>query len=92
MGGTLDLVTKAFAGISLFKDAILFEPQLPLHWKRLSFKLLHRRNQFSITITPDQLTVKKLAESKKQPVDILVGEKRYPTKGKETVTIELPRD
>jgi trehalose/maltose hydrolase-like predicted phosphorylase len=92
MGGTLDLVMKAFAGISLFKDAILFEPQLPLHWKRLSFKLRHRRTLFHISITSGELTVKKLTESKKQPVDILVGEKRFSLKGKESVTIRAPRD
>jgi beta-phosphoglucomutase family hydrolase len=92
MGGTLDLVIKAFAGISLFKDAILFEPQLPLHWRRLIFKLCHRRNWFHITLTAAELTVKKLSESKKQSVDILVGEKRYPVKEKESITIELPRE
>jgi beta-phosphoglucomutase family hydrolase len=89
MGGTLDLVFKAFAGISLFKDGILFEPQLPSHWRRLSFKLIHRRNWFHISITPDDLTVKKLTESKKQPVDIIVGKQRYTLKEKETRTIRL---
>jgi len=90
MGGTLDLVMKAFAGISLFKDAIHFEPQLPAHWRRLAFKLSHRSNRFQITLTTTKLTVKKLSESKKQRVDILVGEKRYSLKDKESVTIELP--
>ena len=90
MGGTLDLVIKAFAGISLFKDTILFEPQLPLHWRRLTFKLSHRRNWFHITLTPEKLTVKKLSESKKQPVDILVGGKRYSMGEKESVTVRLP--
>jgi len=91
MGGTLDLVIKAFAGVSLFKDAILFEPQLPLHWRRLAFKLSHRRNWFHVTLTREELTVKKLTESKKQPVDIMVGKKRYTVKEKESVTIHLPR-
>jgi len=90
MGGTLDLVFKAFAGISLFKDAIFFEPQLPFHWRRLSFKLCHRRNWFQVSLTPDELTVKKLTESKKEPVDILVGEKRHTIKEKESVSIRLP--
>jgi beta-phosphoglucomutase family hydrolase len=90
MGGTLDLVFKAFAGISLFKDAILFEPQLPFHWRRLAFKLSHRRNWFHITVTPDELTVKKLTESKKGPVDIMVGDKRHTLKEKESVSLRLP--
>ncbi len=91
MGGTLDLVMKAFAGISLFKDAILLEPQLPSHWRRLAFKMTHLRNWFHIVITPVELTVKKLTESRKQPVDIMVGKKRYALKEKESVTIALPR-
>jgi trehalose/maltose hydrolase-like predicted phosphorylase len=89
MGGTIDVVMKAFAGISLFKDAILLEPQLPPHWQRLAFKMTHRRNWFHVAITPDELTIKKLTESEKQPVDILVGKKRYPLKEKESVTIPL---
>ncbi len=90
MGGTMDLVIKAFAGISLFKDAILFEPQLPLHWRRLVFKLCHRRNWFQITLTATELTVKKLSESKKQGVDVLVGDKRHSLKVKESITVQLP--
>jgi len=89
MGGTIDLVMKAFAGISLFKDAVLLEPQLPPHWQRLAFQMTHRRNWFHVAITPDELTIKKLSESKKQPVDILVGKKRYSLKEKESVTIPL---
>ena len=89
MGGTLDLVMKALAGISLFKDAVLLEPQIPFHWRRMAFKISHRRNWFHIAITPDALTVKKLTESRKQPVDILVGKKRYTLKEKESVTIPL---
>jgi beta-phosphoglucomutase family hydrolase len=92
MGGTLDLVIKAFAGISLFKDAILFEPQLPLHWRRLAFKLTHRRNWFQVSLSPEQLTVKKLFGSKKQPVDVIVGETRYKINDKESVTIQLSPD
>ncbi|UCF99922.1 MAG: beta-phosphoglucomutase family hydrolase [Spirochaetaceae bacterium] len=90
MGGTIDLVMKTFAGISLFKDMILFEPQLPSHWRRLSFKMSHRRNWFQLSLSPAELTVKKLVESKKQPVDILVGKRRYSLKEKESVTIPLP--
>jgi trehalose/maltose hydrolase-like predicted phosphorylase len=83
-------VIKAFAGISLFKDAILLEPQLPLHWRTLSFNVCHRRNRFHLSLSHDKLTIKKLRESKKQPVDILVGGKRYSVKEKESVTIRLP--
>jgi trehalose/maltose hydrolase-like predicted phosphorylase len=68
---------------------VALEPQLPSHWRRLSFKMAHRRNSFHITITPQELTVKKLIESKKQPVDILVGETRYHLKEKESVRIPV---
>jgi len=89
MGGTLDLVMKTFAGISLFKDAILLEPQLPSHWKRLSFSVVHRRNRFQFRIAPGELSVKKLRESRKQPVDILVAGRRYTLKAKQRLSIPL---
>ncbi|MBN2552371.1 MAG: beta-phosphoglucomutase family hydrolase [Spirochaetales bacterium] len=89
MGGTLDLVMKTFAGISLFKDSILFEPQLPSHWRRLSFKLTHHRSWFQVSLTPADLTVKKLSGSRKEQVDILVGDERYSLKEKESMTVPL---
>jgi len=90
MGGTIDVVMKAFAGISLFKDAIQIEPNLPPHWKRLAFKLLHRRNLFSLELTPKHLQVKKLTESKKNPVDILVRGKRHALAERQTLRLSLP--
>ena len=55
----------------------------------LSFKLTHRRSWFQVTLTPADLTVKKLSSSKKEQVDILVGDERYSLKEKESVTIPL---
>ncbi len=89
MGGTIDVVMKAFAGISLFKDAVQIAPELPAHWRRLAFKIVHRRNWFHLDITPGRLEVRKLADSKKNPVDILVAGKRYPLKEKESIEIPL---
>ena len=89
MGGTLDLVMKSFAGISVYKDAVEIDPNLPAHWRRLSFKLTHRRNWFELEVTPQEVRVRKLAESKKNPVDILVGGQRLSLKERESVSVEL---
>jgi trehalose/maltose hydrolase-like predicted phosphorylase len=89
MGGTLDLVMKSFAGISVYKDAVEIDPNLPLHWRRLGLKVTHRRNWFELDITPEAVRVRKLSESKKNPVDILAGGKRYALKERESLTIEV---
>jgi trehalose/maltose hydrolase-like predicted phosphorylase len=90
MGGTLDLVMKSFAGISLYKDAVEIDPNLPAHWRRLSLKVAHRRNWFELEITPREVRVRKLSESKKSPVGVLIDGKGYALKERESITVELP--
>jgi beta-phosphoglucomutase family hydrolase len=89
MGGTLDVLTKSFAGISLYKDAVEIEPSLPAHWRRLAFRITHRRNWLQVEITPQQIRVRKLAESRKNPVDIISAGKRYPLRERESAYIPL---
>ena len=90
MGGTLDLVMKSFAGISVYKDAVEIDPNLPPHWRRLAFRFTHRRNWFELEITPAELRVKKLSESKKNPVDVVTGGKRRSLGERESLRIEIP--
>jgi trehalose/maltose hydrolase-like predicted phosphorylase len=89
MGGTLDLIMKAFAGISVYKDSIEIDPNLPQHWTRLAFRLTHRRNWFELEVTPRTVTVKKLSESRKNPVDVVVEGKRHTLQERESKVIEL---
>jgi len=57
MGGTLDILFKGFAGINIFKDYIQINPDLPSHWRSLSFKMLLRRCLLQIRITQEEVEI-----------------------------------
>ena len=62
MGGTLDLLVRTFAGINLFKDGLHLAPCLPPHWRRLSFRLLHRGRWLRVEIEPKRVRAELLAD------------------------------
>ncbi len=56
MGGTLDLVIEAFAGIDFYRDHIEVHPRLPDAWHRLRFRMIHRKNTLMIDLTRREMT------------------------------------
>jgi trehalose/maltose hydrolase-like predicted phosphorylase/beta-phosphoglucomutase-like phosphatase (HAD superfamily) len=61
MAGTLDIVVENFAGINLFRDRIVVNPDLPRGWDRLAFTLVHRDNLFRFEIVPGSVRVSREA-------------------------------
>jgi beta-phosphoglucomutase family hydrolase len=58
MAGTIDIVVKSFAGVSLYDDYIEVAPDLPEEWNNLEFKLLHKDHWFAIKVTKDKISIK----------------------------------
>ncbi len=57
MAGTIDTVTRYFAGIS-FDDGILnVVPNLPAHWKRFETKLCFRNSWYRMVLSPSEIAV-----------------------------------
>jgi len=50
MGGSLDIVFRSFAGISLLDDRIKINPNLPRAWSSLNFKFCYREKWISLYI------------------------------------------
>ncbi|MEI7694056.1 MAG: beta-phosphoglucomutase family hydrolase [Chlorobium sp.] len=57
MAGTLDTVTRYFAGISFYNEKINVHPNLPAQWKKLSLGVCFRKNRYEITIEKNDITV-----------------------------------
>ncbi len=57
MGGTLDTVTRYFAGISFANDILNVHPNLPEHWRSLDFKVCFRNNWYRLLIDHQSVTV-----------------------------------
>ncbi|MFW6180530.1 MAG: HAD-IA family hydrolase, partial [Spirochaetota bacterium] len=86
MGGTLDIVFKAFAGINIFKDHIHIDPHLPEHWERVSFKVVLRDNWLDIDLDHRVINLRHLGGD--GGFGVQVGERRHTVKRGQT--LELP--
>jgi trehalose/maltose hydrolase-like predicted phosphorylase len=78
MGGSIDIVMRVFAGITMSKGEISVKPNLPDSWSKLQFKFHYRGNWFIISITKRQLMILLYKQRRKGfPITISVGGKRY---------------
>jgi trehalose/maltose hydrolase-like predicted phosphorylase len=79
MAGTLGIIIENFAGINLFRDHIVVNPDLPRSWNRLAFSLLHRGNLFDFDINPGTVRVSRrpLVEERAETMYLRVGEETY---------------
>jgi HAD superfamily hydrolase (TIGR01509 family) len=90
MGGTLDIVFKAFAGINIFKDHIHIDPHLPEHWERVSFKVVLRDNWLDIDLDQRSLRLRHLGGD--GGFGVQVGERRHTVKRGQTLELSYRDD
>ena len=64
MAGTLDIITRYFAGIDASGEILAVNPHLPAHWNGLSLKVRFRGDVFGFTLTPGKVRMKLLASGK----------------------------
>ncbi len=57
MAGSLGVIVRNFAGVTVVGDTVSVQPGLPPHWKRLAFSLLHKGTLHRIEVTQDEATV-----------------------------------
>ncbi|MEI6846822.1 MAG: HAD-IA family hydrolase [Chlorobiaceae bacterium] len=89
MAGTLDTVTRYFAGISFYNEKLNVHPNLPKQWKKLTLNICFRKNRYTIIITTNDVVVNLLnAENNEVPaciagqhITLLKGIPYHATKG-----------
>ena len=91
MGGTLDILFKAFAGINIYKDYLQVKPALPQHWHRLSFKIILRDNIIGIDITRDTVKVRHIRGAAEQII-VQVGEQFYKVTNMEKLIVQYEKE
>jgi HAD superfamily hydrolase (TIGR01509 family) len=52
MAGTIDIVTRAFAGVSVDVDAVTLDPRLPTRLAAARFEFQHRGQRLRVSLTP----------------------------------------
>ncbi len=55
MAGSLDIITRYFAGIAFSKTIPQIDPHLPKHWKTLSMKVYHRKIWYDVELYQDKI-------------------------------------
>lgn len=89
MAGTIDIVTRAFAGVALSDDPLTFRPQLPDRMRHINFQLHHRGQLLAASLDHDRLRLTTAADGPTKPIDVLVDDRRVRLPGGTTVDIEL---
>jgi trehalose/maltose hydrolase-like predicted phosphorylase len=62
LGGLWQAVIHGFAGIDVEADELKVEPNLPVEWDRLEFKIYFKGEEYLIKINEDQTEIKNLSE------------------------------
>ncbi len=75
MAGTIDIVTRAFAGLRAEGDHIAFAPRMPVGLREVQFTVHHRRNQIRVVLDHERLRLTAGCCSEK-PVRVRVGDRR----------------
>jgi trehalose/maltose hydrolase-like predicted phosphorylase len=57
MAGTIDIITRAFAGRRADGDILEFNPRPPEGIHRARFEVAHRRHRLQVDVLPDRLRV-----------------------------------
>ncbi len=92
MAGSVDIVTRGFAGVIIAEDSIIVKPRMPPHWKCLCFSLSIRGKRIKFRITHKDITVilKKSPEST-SPLYLVTDSSRIELKRDKKVTVKCKR-
>ena len=55
MAGTIDIVTRAFAGVRTEGDVLVFDPRLPVGLRQARFVVHYRRQRIEVTVDHERL-------------------------------------
>lgn len=92
MAGSIDIVTRGFAGLSTRGDIIRINPDLPKDWQKIKLRFYYKEKWISLSITNYQISIMipgPTTKSVKLPVEIS-GCLRYIPLGKR-VNVSLKR-
>lgn len=57
MAGTIDIITRSFAGTHIEGNEVVFEPRLPEGLRSVRFTTVHRGQRLKVLVSPDALEV-----------------------------------
>ena len=91
MAGTIDIVLKNFAGLQICRDYIEIDPDLPQHWNKIAFRVIHRHNRIELLITQNTVRVTYL-EGNDEKITIRIDEGDYKVARQGTLDIPYRKE
>jgi len=88
MAGTVDIVTRAFAGVRTEGDVLVFDPRLPVGLRRARFVVHHRRQRIEVTVDHGRLRFA-VHPGSLPGVRVRVGTRNLRLNGGQTRTVRL---
>ncbi|MFH0926255.1 MAG: glycosyl hydrolase family 65 protein [bacterium] len=89
LGGTWQAVINGFGGLRIKKGLLSFDPHLPEHWKALSFKIMWRNREFSISITYKDIKISFKSQIQDESFELFVFGKMQKVLANKTLTIDI---
>jgi trehalose/maltose hydrolase-like predicted phosphorylase/beta-phosphoglucomutase-like phosphatase (HAD superfamily) len=89
MGGTLDLVQRAFLGTRISDGVISFNPTLVERLDGLSLSMQVRHTPINVSLSGAELTVTALANGSSGPIRVAVGDEIRELRGGERATFTI---
>ncbi|MBD2762812.1 beta-phosphoglucomutase family hydrolase [Kocuria sp. cx-116] len=88
MAGSVDVITRAYAGLRVRGDWLEFRPTLPRELQAVDFTVLYRGQVIEVSIDQDILELEGTS-SKADPVTIHVNGAEYVLKGGQKISVSL---
>lgn len=91
MAGTIDIVTRYYAGLEYHLDRVCFTPRLPPHFEGIRFRVAYRHRWLEVGLTREQLEVG-LDRDRSESVKLEINGVVYQLESGETIVVELERE
>jgi trehalose/maltose hydrolase-like predicted phosphorylase len=92
MAGTIDLITRVFAGLQTRADLLAFNPRLPDELSEVRFQVMYRGQSINVTLDHDRLRLVALPDAAYGKVCIEVAGSQFHLGGGQTREVALGRD
>jgi len=86
MAGTIDFITRYFAGIDLSGNPPEINPHMPKHWNSLAFKICYRGTWYDLELTQRSVSLK-IEEKSRKPVLVKIFGKQIELDPGKTVLV-----
>ncbi|MDD7966149.1 glycosyl hydrolase family 65 protein [Actinomycetospora lemnae] len=91
MAGTIDIVTRSFAGLRLRDSALTFDPRLPVDLHHVDFEVRHRGQRIAVSLDHERLLLESCPCAAAPPVTVTVAGRDMTLEEGHTLEVALPR-